>query len=379
MTEFPFHLMIKPAGPDCNLSCEYCYYLEKSRYYDQDVHRMDDETLERVTAAYLKNHPGGEVVFAWQGGEPLLMGIEFFRRALDLQTKYSRPDQQVVNTLQTNAMLIDEDWAAFFAENGFLIGVSLDGPADLHDRYRRDRGGRPSHSRVLKGLEHLQRHNVEHNALVTVNRVNVEHPLRVYNHLVDLGVRYLQYIPIVECQSRDSHEVTVQTVRPEPFGDFLCKTFDHWVANDVGRVFVQLFESTLNVWLGGFPSVCVYAPMCGRALVVEHNGDLYACDHFVYPEYRRGVVNVDDLASLVDGPEQQSFGEAKAALSLECRRCQVLPFCGGDCPKHRIRRADGDYTISYLCSGYRRFFTHSAPVLRDIAAAIAQDLSTRLA
>jgi len=367
----PFHLMIKPAGAACNLACRYCYYLAKKSLYPGSACRMDDATLERVTAAYLQAHPGPEVVFGWQGGEPLLMGREFFARALELQTRYARLEQRVTNTLQTNGTLVDDDWAAFFAEHHFLIGISIDGPADLHDRYRLDGGGLQSHARVLAGLEHLQRYQVEYNALVTVNRGNVEHPLRVYQHLTDLGISFLQFIPIVERQAPGSRKVTAETVRPERYGEFLCAIFNHWARQDVGRVFVQLFDITLAAWLGGVPPLCVFGPTCGNALVVEHNGDLYACDHFVFPEYRRGAVTFENLRDLVEGPAQRAFGTAKASeLPNECRQCPVIMICGGDCPKHRLRLAADDKLISYLCPAYRRFFEHSANVLQAMAAEV---------
>ena len=359
--------MLKPAGAACNLACEYCYYTEKCALYPGGSFRMDEATLERVTAAYLQANPAPEVVFGWQGGEPLLMGREFYARALALQAQYLRPGQRALNALQTNGVLIDDDWARFFAEHGFLIGISLDGPPELHDRYRRDGAGAGTYARVREGLRALQRHGVEHNALVTVNRANVEHPRGVYRHLVDLGLRHLQFIPVVERAAPSSRKVTPWTVRPEPFGEFLCEVFDEWASRDVGRVFVQLFESTLNVWLGRPATLCSFSPICGTALAVEHTGDVYACDHFVYPEFRRGNAMTDDLATLVEGKAQRAFGQAKADLSDDCRRCPVLALCQGDCPKHRIRVATDGKPISYLCVGYRRFFSHSAARLRELA------------
>lgn len=365
----PFHLMIKPAGPICNLACEYCYYLEKTELYPNSKCRMDLETLERVVAAYLQAHPGPEVVFGWQGGEPLLMGRPFFEKALEFQAKYVRPGQQVQNALQTNATLIDDAWAKFFADNGFLIGVSMDGPADLHDKYRRSPTGKATHARVVAGLEHLKKHKADFNALVTVNRFNSRHPLKVYKYLTGLGFDFLQFIPIVERVSRDSLEPTPWSVQAEQYGKFLCEIFDYWARNDVGRIFVQLFESALNVWMGGYPSLCVFAPVCGRALAVEHNGDLYACDHFVYADHFRGnIADAKSLKDMVDGTEQQEFGLVKAKTSSECLECEVLPFCGGDCPKHWLATAEDGKLISHLCAGYKQFFTHSAPVFRAMAS-----------
>jgi uncharacterized protein len=366
----PFHLMIKPAGAACNLSCDYCFYLEKSRLYQDKQTRMDNETLERFTQAYLKANPAEEIVFGWQGGEPLLMGHEFFEHALELQAKYCLPGQRIVNALQTNGTLIDDKWAELFRKHNFLIGISIDGPADLHDKYRRDRGGKPTHARTIAGLKCLQKHGVEHNALATVNRANVEQPLKVYRYLKDLGLEYLQFIPVVERESPASRKVTPWTVRPEHYGEFLCKIFDHWARNDVGSIFIQIFESALNVWMGNPPSLCVFAPTCGFALAMEHNGDLYACDHFVYPEYFRGNVTPENLASLVEGEAQAEFGRSKADVSRECVECPVIQLCGGDCPKHRLRTAEDGKFLSYLCSAYKRFFTHSAPIFKAMAAEI---------
>lgn len=359
--------MIKPTGAACNLACTYCYYLEKADLYPKSKFRMDYATLERVTAAYLQAHPAGEVVFGWQGGEPLLMGIEFFQRALEFQQVYSRPDQLVQNALQTNGTLITDDWARFLAEHKFLVGISIDGPAEFHDRHRLDRAGQATHARVLRGLARLQAHHAECNALTTVNAANVGQPLKVYRYLTGLGFKHLQFIPVVERELGENSKVTPWSVTSAAFGSFLCETFDYWSLNDVGRVFVQLFEAAVNVWLGGLPALCTLSPVCGRAMVVEHTGDLYACDHFVDPEYRRGQVTPEGLAALVEGREQRAFGMAKAQLSVDCRRCPVLRFCGGDCPKHRLNKGNDGVAVSHLCAAYRRFFVHSTEVCSAMA------------
>jgi len=331
---------------------------------------MTADTLECLVAAYLQAHPTNEVIFGWQGGEPLLMGIDFFRRVRELQNRYQRPEQRVMNTLQTNGTLITAEWAAFFKEEQFLVGISLDGPSALHDTYRRNQQGLPTHDRVEAGVHILLRHGVEANALVTVNRENAGYPLEVYQYLTGLGLAHLQFIPIVE-QERPAHrKVTAWSVRADAYSTFLCTIFDYWARHDVGQVFVQLFESALQVWLGGLPTVCAFAPTCGRALVVEHTGALYACDHFVEPGYYRGLVTSETLPSLVDGPQQIAFGQHKADLSSTCRCCQVRRFCGGDCPKHRLRQDVDGKPISYLCAGYQHFFTHSAVVLQAMAVEI---------
>ncbi len=364
--------MLKPAGAACNLACEYCYYSAKTALYPGGRFRMSEETLEAATAAYLRDNSASEVTFGWQGGEALLMGIDFFRRAVALQARHARSGQRALNVLQTNATLVTMEWADFFAEQGFLVGVSIDGPRELHDRYRRDRAGAGSHTRVVRGLQLLQERGVECNALVTVNRGNVEQSLAVYEHLLDLGLRHLQFIPIVERQAADSRKVTPWSVRPEAFGEFLCTIFEAWARRHVGEVFVQIFESALGVWLGGPPALCVFAATCGRALAVEHTGDLYACDHFVFPEHRRGTITDASgaLAAWVDGPAQRAFGEAKADLAESCRSCPVLRLCHGDCPKHRLRLAADGRPLSYLCPAYRRFFSHSAEILSAMAGEV---------
>jgi len=362
--------MIKPAGPACNLACAYCFYLEKAALYPGKPTRMEDATLECVVAAYLGAHPGPKVTFAWQGGEPLLMGLDFFKRVIALQRQYARPDQRIENALQTNGILIDDHWAEFLAEHRFLVGISIDGPAELHDQYRRDRGGHPSHTRVLNAIRTLQRHEVAPNALATVNNVNVAHPLRIYRFLTGLGIEHLQFIPIVEAEKRGTRKVMPFTVRPEQCGHFLCTIFGEWSLNEVGKIFIQWFESALNVWLGGSPTLCIFAPTCGRAMAIEHNGDLYACDHFVYRDCLRGNFTPDTAKNLVDGYAQSTFGAAKADLSGQCRNCPVLRFCGGDCPKHRLHLGKDGKLLSYLCPALKAFFTHSAPVLQAMAGEI---------
>ncbi len=367
MVPQPYHLMIKPSGAECNLSCKYCYYLEKSEYYPQSHFRMDEATLDNMVRTYLQSNPAREVIFGWQGGEPLLMGIDFFRKALAYQKRYARPDQTVQNALQTNATLVNEQWAEFFAENQFLIGVSLDGPPEVHDHFRLDKGGHPTHQRVIRGVETLFKSQVECNALVTVNRFNSGYPLEVYRHLKDIGFRHIQFIPVVERASFSSRDVTPWSVRPEPFGKFLCALLDEWIEKDVGEVFVQIFESSMGVVLGGYPSLCVFTPTCGRAMAMEHNGDLYSCDHFVYPKYLLGNINETNMADMANSRAQMSFGRKKSDLPRECRECSVLKFCYGDCPKHRIRGASEGKRISYLCSGYFAFFSHAAPLLQQLA------------
>lgn len=373
----PFHLIIKPVGAACNLVCHYCHYLEKAALYPRGTFRMDDETLARVTEAYLQTHPGKEVTFSWSGGEPLLMGRDFFQRALMYQRKFARPGQRVVNALQTNGTLIDNEWASFFADNQFLIAVSVDGPPDLHDRYRLNREGRPTYTRVISGLNCLLRYRVECNALVAVNHLNVTQPERVYLHLTNLGFDCIQFLPIVERETPTSRRVKPYSVNPEQYGEFLCTVFDYWARHDVDRIFIQVFESALNVWLGRSPSVCVFSSSCGLSPVVEHTGDLYACDHFMTRRHKRGQVSLETLRDMVEGSAQRDFALEKSHFSIECRRCPVALLCGGDCPKHRIRVAKDGKPISYLCPAYLKFFTHSAPILQAMAVEIRAGRSAK--
>lgn len=391
----PFHVMTKPIGARCNLECRYCYYLEKEPllYPDQGVPRMDDETLECFVRDYIAAQPpGADVVFAWQGGEPTLLGLDFFKRAVALQKHYAG-SRKIQNAFQTNGTLLDDKWAAFFRAEDFLIGISFDGPGRLHDQYRVDRSGRPTWDKVRAGLSALRRHGVAFNTLTVVNRRNCNHALDVYRFLVDAGSRHLQFIPLVERRPRaadlDRHlahsapptgpqdlvapeniaeSVTPECAPPGGFGKFLRTIFDHWVRHDVGRVFVQQFDSTLSAVYGMGPTVCVHQPRCGRALALEHNGNLYACDHYVYPEYRLGNIRETPIAELANGPAAARLGDLKADLSEQCRKCPVRFACNGDCPKHRfVSTGLGRPGLSYLCEDYHGFFTHVQPAMRAMA------------
>ncbi len=407
------HVMAKPIGPICNLDCEYCYYLHKEELYPGTTHwRMPSHTLESYLAQLLAAQPPGteEVTFAWQGGEPTLLGVEFFQRVVELQQRLAPRSLRIVNTLQTNGTLLNEVWAGFFREHRFLIGLSIDGPAELHDRYRYDKKGRGSFADVLKALHLLRRYEVEFNALVVVHRHNGDHGRRVYTYLRDNGVKFFQFIPLVERRGvgvhaeplvqlegsfpggtageqsplpsaswmsprdeeagRFDHLVSSRSVRPEQFGRFLNEVFDAWVDRDVGRVFVQIFDQALAAWLGLEPSLCVFRRRCGRALALEHNGDLYSCDHFVEPEHLLGNIHETPLAVLANSPRQQQFGAAKeTTLPRYCRECTVRFACHGECPKNRfIAAPDGEPGLNYLCAGYKLFFQHIDPVMRLMAA-----------
>ena len=382
--------MTKPMGSKCNLDCTYCFYLEKEHLYPAATNfKMSPEVLEAYIRDYIAAQPTPHVSFAWQGGEPTLAGVEFFRQVVELQRRYGE-GRTIENALQTNGTLLDDAWGEFLAQHRFLVGVSIDGPAALHDAYRVDRGRQPTFARVVAGLELLKRHGVEFNTLTTVHRKNARQPLEVYRFLRSLGSRYLQFIPIVEraaaadtpndlwlapppdhedAAGLDGH-VTEWSVRPADFGQFLIRIFDEWIQGDVGKIFVQQFDAALANWMGQPAGVCIFNENCGRALAVEHNGDVYSCDHYVYPRYKLGNLLNGSLAGMADSRTQADFGRAKSAsLPRYCRECAVRFACHGECPKHRfLQTPHGEPGLNYLCAGYRKFFTHIDSPMRTMAA-----------
>jgi uncharacterized protein len=363
--------MAKPVGPVCNLSCAYCYYLGKTSLFPAGQrYRMSDEVLEAYVASFIKASPGPLVHFVWHGGEPTLVGTDFYHRATDLQQRYLPEGWTCLNSLQTNGTLLDGQWCAFLAEHNFAVGVSIDGTAALHDALRPDRHGRPSQARAMRGLRLLREHGIDPDVLCTVNAVNSAAPLELYRYFVDQGVRWLQFIPVVEkVPAGQSTGAGEHSVSPERFGEFLCVIFDDWVRHDVGRTDVQNFLEALLVVTGGAPNLCVMAETCGLALAMEHDGSVYSCDHFVDPGHRLGDVRSDGLGALVSLAEQVAFGQAKSAsLPAYCRQCPVLALCNGGCPKDRSAVApDGSSGLNYLCAGYRRFYTHALPYLVRMA------------
>jgi len=370
-----FHVMIKPRGPICNLNCRYCYYLAKERLYESDdSFQMSIEVLERFTRQYLEAQRVPQVTIGWQGGEPTLRGLDFFKQAVELQQRYRKPGQHILNALQTNGTTLTDEWCVFLREHGFLVGLSLDGPRKLHDAYRRDKSGRPTFERVMHGLRLLQKHQVEHNILTTVHAANVDYPLEVYRFLRDQArAQFIQFIPIVERDNatgfQEGEKLTERSVSGEQYGRFLIAIFDEWVRNDVGKIFVQIFDVALAAWVGQPPGLCVFDSTCGLALVLEHNGDLYACDHFVEPRHRRGNIMEKPLVEMVASVEQRRFGLAKRdALPHQCLECDVRFVCHGGCPKNRIQSpAPGEERINHLCAGYKAFFHHIAPYMRRMA------------
>ncbi len=374
-TDLPhsFHVMLKPHGATCNLACAYCYYLRKEHVYPTSTLRMSEGLLEEFTRQYIEAQSVPEVTFAWQGGEPTLMGLDFFRRAIELQDKYRRPGMLVQNALQTNATLLNDDWCTFFREHDFLVGVSLDGPRELHDAYRVDKGGAPTFDRVMQGIRFLEQHQVAFNVLTAVHAANADQPLRVYRFLRDeVNAQFVQFIPIVEWDDGEGPEERVRivprSVTGQQYGHFLTAVFDEWVHRDVGRVFVQLFDVALGAWLGQRASLCVFAETCGNALAMEHNGDVFACDHFVEPGYRLGNLMDTPLPALVTSLPQRRFGVAKRDLPRYCRACPVAFACHGGCPKDRLLTTpDGEPPRNYLCDGYKTFFTHVDRPMRMMA------------
>jgi len=389
MAHSPFHIMTKPIGPICNLDCKYCFYLEKEKLYPGTKKwEMSGEVLERYVKEYIAAQPGDEVHFAWQGGEPTLLGLEFFRRVVELQRKFAG-GKTIANALQTNGVLLDEEWGEFLAEHGFLVGVSIDGPRELHDCYRVDKGQAPTFDRVMRGVATLKQHKVEFNTLTVVHRRNSEQPLEVYRFLKEIGSGFIQFIPIVERKAADSGgnelvlikpsfesaaEVTEWSVEPDAYGRFLSRIFDEWVKKDVGRVFVQLFDVALESWMGMEASLCVFRRTCGSALAMEHTGDLYSCDHYVYPENRLGNIMETALEKLIDLPEQKTFGQAKLeSLPKMCRSCEVRFACNGECPKHRfLTTPEGEPGLNYLCAGYKHFFKHIGPYMEFMAGELRE-------
>jgi uncharacterized protein len=373
-----FHILMKPTGAVCNLYCKYCFFLSKKSLYPDSKFQMSEDILEMYLKQHLESHQAPDVVIAWQGGEPTLIGLDFFKKSVELVNKLKRPDQKVSYTVQTNGTQLNDAWCEFFKANNFLIGLSTDGPKNIHDTYRRTRSGDGSFDQVMRGLDFLKKHKVDVNILCTVNAANQDHPLEVYRFFRDeLGISFIQFIPIIERVSaadltaaNEGDQVTDRSVDPLTYGKFLSAVFDEWVKADVGRVYVQHFDSALANWIGVPGAVCVFSPVCGTALCLEHNGDLYSCDHFVDPNYKLGNIQEKHLIDLISSDQQRKFGLAKAGtLPKYCRDCSVKFACHGECPKNRfIKTPDGEDGLNYLCSGYKEFFAHIDKPMKVMAA-----------
>ena len=360
-----YHVLAKPTGAICNLDCAYCFFLSKEQLYPGSNFRMSDEVLKSYIQQYIQSQPTREATIAWQGGEPTLMGLDFFRQAVAYADEFKRPGQRISYSIQTNGVLLDDEWGKFLRKHRFLVGISIDGPAVLHDVYRRDKGGKPTFERVIAGLNILKKHRVEYNILCTVNAANGNHPLETYRFFRDdLKAEFIQFIPIVERQNetgfQEGDQVTERSVRAQQWGDFLSAIFDEWVKRDVGRIFVPTFESALANWYGVPAGICVFNETCGLALAIEHNGDLYACDHYVEPDYLLGNSQQLAMVNLVHSDQQREFGQAKKdTLPQYCKECEVQFACHGECPKNRFTKTpDGEQGLNYLCEGYKAFFKH---------------------
>ncbi|MFW5976464.1 MAG: anaerobic sulfatase maturase [Bacillota bacterium] len=373
----PFNVMAFPSGPICNLDCDYCYYLEKTDLYpESDKFQMSEELLEEYIKQYIESQPGPRISFGWQGGEPTLRGLDFFKKSVDLIKRYIPDDWEYEISFQTNGILLDDDWAEFMAENDVLVGLSLDGPAELHDVYRTDKNGLKSHKKVIKGLDYLIQYGVKYNILCVVNDINSKYPGKVYDFFKKRGAQHIQFIPLVE--QLENGKISSRSVFSEEYGRFLIGVFDKWLFDGYGDIYIQIFEQCVSAWAGYGTSLCVFNETCGRAPVLEHNGDLYACDHFVLPEYKLGNIMNKSLSELMNSSKQIEFGDDKRdTLSKKCRNCDYLFICHGGCPKNRVKSID-DTKINYLCEGYKRFFEYIDPYMQEIVKRINKRQSPKM-
>jgi uncharacterized protein len=382
--KYPVYVMTKPIGAACNLRCNYCYYLEKEKLQTEgSKHKMSDSMLELFTEQYIHAQPGQQVLFTWHGGEPLLPGVDYYKKALRFQQPYRR-EWQIENVLQTNGTLITEEWCRFFKDNNFLIGLSLDGPEHCHDRYRKNVAGKGSFREVMRGLELLQKYKVEFNILSVVNDYNVKYPLEVYHFFKSVGAQYIQFSPVVErtdstgmlsFAQKTEGILTPWSVPALEYGKFLCEIFDEWVRKDVGETYVTVFDSTLAGYVNSSPGICVYSKTCGHAAALEANGDLYACDHFVFPEYKLGNIREKTITEMMLSAEQNKFGADKwNCLPETCFKCKYLPLCNGECPKNRIIKIEGEKNaLNYLCPGLKFYFNHTEPFMKFMSNELSNE------
>lgn len=370
--------MTKPVGAVCNLACKYCYYLEKTNLYKDNKSKyvMSDSLLEKFIKEYINSQTMPQVLFTWHGGETIMRPLSFYQKVIELQKKYAN-GRTIDNCIQTNGTLLNDEWCEFFHNNHWLVGVSIDGPQDFHDEYRKNKQGKPSFVKVMQGIKLLKKHQVEWNAMAVVNDYNADYPLEFYHFFKDLECHYIQFTPIVERIHLNSdgrylanvlqkeEKLADFSVTPEQWGNFLCTLFDEWVKNDVGKYFIQIFDATLANWMGTQPGVCTMAPTCGHAGVMEFNGDVYACDHFVFPEFKLGNIYEKSLIEMMYGDKQSRFGlQKRDALPAQCKACKYLFACNGECPKNRfLTTEDGEFGLNYLCKGYYQFFDHIAPYM----------------
>lgn len=374
-SNYPFHVLIKPIGPVCNIACEYCFYLGKEKlfsYKKKTGFRMSEDTLETFVKQYINGQPYSttEVNFTWQGGEPTLRGIGFYKKAIDFQNKYRRKGMKISNAFQTNGILLNNDWAKFFKDNNFLVGISIDGPDKLHNRFRKDHSGVGTFSSVMAGLDALKKYNVDFNTLTAVQSDNGDYPQEVYNFLKSIGSTFMQFIPIVEPEGKGG--VSYRTVSPQQLGNFLNTIFDLWIKRDLGRIFVQHFETIVGIYAGYPSSLCVHSPVCGRAVLLEHNGNLYSCDHFVFRKNLLGNIHSTTLTNMVDSDFQKNFGLNRIkSLPLACKECPYLKLCYGGCPSNRLRKTpSGETGLNWVCEGYKMFYSHTESVFTAISECV---------
>lgn len=366
-----FQIFVKPAGSLCNLNCVYCYYLKRKHLYSKDVSfRMSENILEEYIKQHLRVYPDPEVRFSWHGGEPTILGLDYFHRIVELQRKHQSPQQNILNGIQTNGILLNEEWCRFFAAEDFSVGLSLDGPQEQHDSFRLTKDLRPTHKEVMRAYELLRKHNISFDILCVVNVKNVQSPIQIYSFFKQIDAPYVSFLPIVEPQMDAENGVSPLTVSAEIWGDFLCTIFDEWVSKDIGKIKVQIFEEASRTAFGQDHSLCIFRPTCGDIPVVEHNGDFFSCDFFVDQTHRVGNIMETPLIKLLESPKQREFGLAKLdSLPRYCRECEVRPMCHGECPKNRfLLTPDGEEGLNYLCTGYKRFFNHCRPFVSHVAA-----------
>jgi len=370
-TSRDFQVFVKPIGSICNLDCRYCYYLKKEHLYPEgESFRMPDIILEEYIVQHIEASAEPVIRFSWHGGEPTLLGLDYFRKILALQQKHQPAEQRIANGMQTNGTLLDEAWCRFLAAEGFFVGLSLDGPQEIHNRHRSTKGGMPTHEKTMRGYELLRKHKVHTDILCVVNDDNVRYPSEVYHFFKQIGADYVSFLPMVDPQPDKKSGVSALTVPADAWGDFLCTIFDEWISHDIGKVKVQIFEEAARTAFGQEHSLCIFRPVCGDIPVVEHNGDFYSCDHFVDNEHRIGNIIETPLLDLLESPKQRAFGQTKLeTLPSYCRACEVRDMCHGECPKNRfIRTPDGETGLNYLCAGYKRFFIHCQPFIAEVAA-----------
>lgn len=388
-----YHILAKPAGPICNLDCKYCFYLEKESFLKgENSYKMSDEVLENFIQKYISTQEIPEIQFVWQGGEPTLRNLDFYRKVLFYQKKHAG-DKKIINSLQTNGILLDEMWCSFLKENDFLVGISLDGPKEIHDNYRVDKNGGPTFEKVMKSINILKKYGVPFNVLTCVTSFSAKRGREIYNFFKENGIDFIQFTPIIERNpevedldiglkhgnvnlNKNSYGLTDYSVRQGDYGQFLNTVFDEWVKNDVGKIHVMNFEWALEAWLGLPSTICIFSKECGRALAIEHNGDLYSCDHYVYPENKIGNILDDNPKELIESAKQKYFGKSKMAmLPKQCLECEVRFACNGECPRHRFEKThDGEEGLSYLCEDYRTFFYHIHPYMKVMVQLIENGL-----